>query len=97
MYEAIQYIMEAKNLENISFCTVDMLNWVNFRGMKNIATVQIKQYLQADWDLKPSSNSNAYTQYNILPNGNICERKNRGRFYQVSHQYLTKLDENDEI
>ena len=46
MYEAIQYIMEAKNLENISFCTIDMLNWVGFRGMKNIATVQIKQHLK---------------------------------------------------
>ena len=46
MYEAIQYIMEAKNLENISFCTIDMLNWVSFRGMKNTATVQIKQHLK---------------------------------------------------
>ncbi len=96
MYEAVLYIMEAKSLENISFCTLDLLNWVTFRGMKNISTVQIKQHLQADWELKPSSNSNAYTQYVILPNGNILERKNRGRFYQISHQYLSKLDENDE-
>ena len=96
IYEAVQYIMEAKSLENISFCTLDLLNWVTFRGIKNVSTVQIKQHLQADWDLKPSSNSNAYTQYVILPNGNILERKNRGRFYQISHQYLSKLDENDE-
>lgn len=97
MYEAIQYIMDAKSLENISFCTVDVLNWLTFRGIKTISSIQIKQHLQADWDLKPSPNSNAYTQYNILPNGNIHERKNRGRFYQVSHQFLNKLDESDEM
>lgn len=96
MYEAIQYIMDAKNLEIVSFCTADVLNWLTFKGMKNVTSVQIKQHLQADWELKPSSNSNAYTQYSILSNGNIFERKNRGRFYQVSHQFLNKLDENDE-
>jgi hypothetical protein len=88
--------MDAKNLEIVFFCTADILNWLTFKGMKNVTSVQIKQHLQADWELKPSSNSNAYTQYSILPNGNIFERKNRGRFYQISHQFLNKLDENDE-
>jgi hypothetical protein len=96
MFEAIQCILDAKNLEIVSFCTADMLNWLTFRGMKNITSVQIKQHLQSEWELKPSTNSNAYTQYTILPNGNIYERKNRGRFYQISHQFLNKFDENDE-
>lgn len=48
MFEAIQYILDAKNLELVSFCTVDILNWLTFRGMKNITSAQVKQHLQAE-------------------------------------------------
>ncbi len=97
MLEVIQYLMDVKNIETVSFCTSDMLRWLTFRGMKNISTIPIKQHLQNEWNLKPSPNSNAYIQFSISNNGNIYERKSRGRFYQVSHQFLLKLDENDEI
>jgi Family of unknown function (DUF5906) len=97
MLEIIQYLMDVKNIETVSFCTSDMLHWLTYRGMKNISAIPIKQHLQNEWNLKPSPNSNAYTQFSIAANGNIYERKSRGRFYQISHQFLLKLDENDEM
>ena len=96
MFEVIQLIMDVKNVELVCFCVNDMMNWLNIRGLKNINAVYIKHHLQHDWELKPSPNSNAYIQYQILPNGKISESKSRGRFYQVSHQFLHNFDEIDE-
>ena len=73
-----------------------MMNWLNIRGLKNINAVYIKHHLQHDWELKPSPNSNAYIQYQISPNSKISGSKSRGRFYQVSHQFLLNFDEIDE-
>ena len=96
MIEVIQLIMDVKNIELVCFCVNDMMDWLNSRGLKNINSVYIKHHLQSDWELKPSPNSNAYTQYRLLPNMSIVEKKNRGRYYQVSQHFLLNFDEIDE-
>lgn len=96
MIEAISYVMEAKDLEEVAFCTGDAVNWLSARGLKNVSSVQIKHLLQNDWELKPVSNSNSYTQYILLPDGRVSETKNKGRFYQITHHFISYFDENDE-
>lgn len=88
--------MDAKDLKEVAFCTGDAVNWLSARGLKNISSVQIKHLLQSEWELKPASNSNSYTQYNLLPDGRVSETKNRGRFYQITHHFISYFDENDE-
>ncbi|WP_439585196.1 primase-helicase family protein [Dyadobacter bucti] len=91
LIEALQYVMDARDLSKLCFCTADALNWLATRGMRGIDSTQIKRVLQTEWGLKPSPNSNAYTRYTLLSDSSVFESQHRGRYYQIDQDQLDKL------
>lgn len=86
-------IADEKEIQEIKFCLGDVQDWLNRKGFRNHDTGAIRRILQNIWNLKPSPNSNAYTQYRIAADGSIYETSQKGRYYSLDLETIIKLND----
>ncbi len=86
-------IADEKEAQEIRFCVGDVQDWLNRKGFRNHDTGAIRRILQNVWNLKPSPNSNVYTQYRISSDGSIYETTQKGRFYTLTIEVILKLND----
>lgn len=86
-------IADEKEVSEIRFCVGELQDWLNRKGFRNHDSGAIRRVLQNVWNLKPSPNSNAYTQYTIGSDGNIYENTKKGRYYSLTIESILKLND----
>jgi hypothetical protein len=86
-------IIDDKDLSELRFCVGDVQDWLNRKGFRNHDTAAIRRVLQNVWNLKPASNSNAYSQYRLASDGSIYEAAQKGRYYTLDAETILKLND----
>jgi hypothetical protein len=86
-------IIDDKDLPELKFCVGDVQDWLNRKGFRNHDTAAIRRVLQNVWNLKPASNSNAYSQYRLAGDGSIYEAPQKGRYYTLEAETILKLND----
>lgn len=86
-------IADEKEIQEIKFCVGDVQDWLNRKGFRHHDTGAIRRILQNVWNLKPSPNSNAYTQYRIASDGSIYEVTQKGRYYTLTIETILRLND----
>jgi hypothetical protein len=86
-------VIDDQELKEIKFCIGDIQDWLNKKGFRNMDTTSIRRILQNKWNLKPSSNSNSYTQYRIGGDGRIFPTLQKGRYYSLDVNTVMNLNE----
>ncbi len=93
LYQIIRWIMDYQQVHVVEFCIEDARMWLSNRKVGNYTSSQIRQFVQNNWELKPTNNSLSYTAYFISIYGDLSEKKQVGRFYSITADFIKKLDE----
>jgi hypothetical protein len=91
------FLDNREGVQEIAFCISDVQDWLLKKGWRGQDAAVIRRLLQYNWKLQPSSNSNAYLQYRIGPDGKIYEFNQKGRFYALSKKEILTLNNIDDF
>ncbi|MEI6947327.1 hypothetical protein V9K67_09045 [Paraflavisolibacter sp. H34] len=92
------HIMDNREgIVEVCFCVSDMQDWLLKKGFRGHDSGSIRKVLQDNWKLKPSENSNSYTQYRLGGDGTLYEYSSKGRFYRLSQKEVLKLNFPDDF
>ena len=89
----IQFIMDEKDLDSLSFCINDIQDWLNSKGFKATETYHIKQIVQNEGKLEPTPNTYSDKRYSISSNGAVFDDPAKGRYYKLTQELINKLNE----
>lgn len=92
LYFILLWIFDNQETDQINCCVFDVKEWFKNKRIGSISSREIRKVLQSKWKLEPQGNSYSYTAYFFSNDGEIKERKNRGRYYTVTKDFLEKLD-----
>ena len=98
MSQILLHVMDSiDNINEIRFCVSDMQDWLMKKGFRGYDSSSIRRVLQDEWKLEPSANSNSYPQYRIAADGTIYEFAQKRRFYKLSENEITRLNNLDDF
>lgn len=93
MAQSLLSILDSNDdISEICFSLTDIQQWLQKKGIKGNDNMKLKRVLQFEWKLSPSSNSNAYLQYNFGIDSNILMKPSKGRYYKVSKIEVLKYN-----
>lgn len=90
MLQIIAEIMEVEQLQELTFCVVDIVIMLEVRSMR-AEHAHVRRILQQNWQLRPSDKPKYYISHRLTYDSRVEQTSSTGRCYTITRQRLNEI------